>query len=534
MRNNGAEERGLRKVWHVSSYAVGFALDGGVGQVLTAYWMPFLIFAMGMNPLLAGLAAGLSKVWDGIIDPTIGMLVDRTNTRWGKCRPWLLASVVPVFASYVLLWTNLGIQGQWGKFFYFIFAYMLFSTASSIGIVPYDALLPRMVDDYNRRTDYTSYRLVFSGIANVASTYIYNALIHAEAPSDYPVQTHNFLILGIVLGAMFALPLLITFLGSKETFDTTGEARCSFRETFMGYKEILQSKLYRNCFGITLLGTFAGHAFVVTFMTFVLLVYGDIQYQLPLLGAASLSFLTINLKGVFEIGFFVPNVIMMKKRSKHSPLFADLPLFVFGLLILLFVTPKTPVWVFLLGISIAGAGSSCLTFVPNTLLPDLCDVDELIYGKRREGISAGFTKMGRQVMQGLAGLLFGLLLGAFGLGEDQAITPAAAGGGAVFAVKLMMCVIPIISVGAMFMLARRYNLDADSHGKIKACVAQKRAHGAVTTAPREKSLFEDITGQSYDRLWIAETSAQRVAQERRVQEQRTVPVQAAAFAGGAC
>jgi Na+/melibiose symporter-like transporter len=115
-------EHGLRKVWHVTSYAVGFALDGGVGQVLTAYWMPFLMFAMGLDPLLAGLAAGLSKIWDGVIDPLIGLLVDSTKTKWGKCRPWLLASVAPVFVTYVLLWTNLGIQGQWGKFFYFIFA----------------------------------------------------------------------------------------------------------------------------------------------------------------------------------------------------------------------------------------------------------------------------------------------------------------------------------------------------------------------------------------------------------------------------
>jgi Na+/melibiose symporter-like transporter len=500
------KEHGLRKAWHVTAYAVGFALDGGVGQVLSLYYLYFLMYAMGLSPILAGLVAGLTKIWDGVIDPVIGVLVDKTHTKWGKCRPWLLASVVPVFVTYSLLWTNLGLQGQWAKFFYFIFAYILFSTASSIGIVPYDALLPRMVDDYNDRTDYSSYRMIFSGIASVASTYIYEALIPVKTTADYAGYTHNFAILGMVLGVMFALPLLVTFLGSKEKYNPAGEPHYSFRETVRGYGELLQSKLYRKCYAMTMLGAFNQYAIVSTLVIFVLLVYSNLKF-----GNFTLTFLTVNLKGALEIAFFIPNVIAMKKRNKHFPLYFDLPILAAGLLILLFVTPKAPVWLFLLGVSLAGAGTSCLGFVPAALMPDLPDVDELIFGKRREGVSAGFVKMGKQVVQGLAFLLFSVLLTAFGLDETNT-SPEQATFASLAAVKIMLCVIPVLASLGMLLLSRNYRLNAETYAMIKECIAQKRTTGHADVPDDERAVLEDITGLPYERLWIAQSKREEILQ----------------------
>ncbi|MDR3313921.1 MAG: MFS transporter [Oscillospiraceae bacterium] len=500
------KEHGFKKAWHVTAYAIGFALDGGVGQVLSLYYLYFLMFAMGLSPVLAGLVAGLTKIWDGVIDPVIGLLVDKTHTKWGKCRPWLLASVVPVFVTYSLLWTNLGIQGQWGKFFYFIFAYVLFSTASSIGIVPYDALLPRMIDDYNERTDYSAYRMIFSGIASVASTYIYEALIPVKTTADYANYTHEFALLGMILGAMFALPLLITFLGSKERRDLPTQERMNLKETLQGYRELLKSRIYRKCYVLSMFGAFNQYAIVSTLVIFVLLVYSNLNYTVPLLGSITLTFITVNLKGGLEIAFFVPNVILMKKRSKHFPLLVDLPVLAAGLFILLLVTPQTPVWLFLLGVSLAGAGTSCLGFVPNALMPDLPDVDELIYGKRREGVSAGLVKMGKQVVQGLAFLLFSLLMAVFQLDETNT-SPDQATFATMAAVKIMLCVLPVIFAVGMLLLSRGYKLNAETHALLKGRIAQKRAQGTVTLPEEEQTLLAEIAGLPYEQLWIAQPGA---------------------------
>jgi Na+/melibiose symporter-like transporter len=505
MDTQPTRERGLKKLWHVTAYSVGFALDGGVGQVLSLYYMYFLMFAMGLSPVQAGLVTGLTKVWDGIIDPVIGVLVDKTHTKWGKCRPWLLASVIPIFVTYSLLWTDLGIQGQWARFAYFIVAYILFSTASSIGIVPYDALLPRMVDDYNERTDYSSYRMIFSGVVGVGSTYIYEALIPVQTTADYVDYIGNFRILGLVLGAMFALPLLVTFLGSKERKrdDAPAVEKIGILETFRSYGQLLRARLYRKCYALTLMGAFSQYALITTLVIFVLLVYSNLPINVPVIGGTfSLTFLTVTLKDAIESVFFIPNVVGMKKRSKHFPLWFDLPILAAGLVILLFVTPSTPVWLFLLGVALMGAGSSCLGFVPAALMPDLPDVDEMIYGTRREGVSAGLVKMGKQVVQGLSFLLFSVLLTVFGLDADTA-NPDMASFGTMAAVKIMLCALPLVLAMVMLVLSQGYKLDAASHGQIKAAIAEKRETGSATVTEEQKALFADIAGLPYETLWIS-------------------------------
>jgi len=495
-------ERGLRKFWHVTAYAAGYTLEGGVGMVISMYYLYFLMFAMGMSPLLAGLVTGFTKIWDGVIDPVIGILVDRTNTKWGKCRPWLLGSVVPIFVTYALLWTNLGLQGQTARFFYFIFAYMLFATATSAGMISYDALLPRMIGSYNERADYSAYRMIFSGIATTVSIYIYEAIVPVETTADYALHTREFAILGLVLGAMFAVPMLIAFIGSKERYDPAPEERVTYRETLRGYIELLRTSLFRKCYIMTMLCAFIAYAIVTTLVIYVLLVYSNLRFDVPLLGGITLTFITINMKGVFEFGFFVPNVIMMKKKSKHFPFLVDLPILTAGLLILLFITPKTPIWIFIAGIAFIGAGTSCLGIVSNALMPDLPEVDEMIYGKRREGVIAGMVKMGKQVMQGASFLVFSLLMTIFGLDESNA-SPDQATFGTMMAVKLMLCVIPILAILVILLLARKYRLNEATHTQIKEHIAQKRAGGPVEIPPEQQKLYAGFAGRPFASLWIA-------------------------------
>ena len=496
------KEGGLRKFGRVTAYAAGYTLEGGVGMVLSMYYLYFLMFAMGLSPLLAGIVTGFTKIWDGIIDPVIGILVDKTNTKLGKCRPWLLGSVVPIFATYALLWTNLGIQGQTAKFFYFIFAYMLFAVATSAGMIAYDALLPRMVADYGERTNYSAYRMIFSGIATTASIYIYEAIVPAKTSADYALYTREFGILGLVLGACFAAPMLVSFLGSKERYDLPPEERLGYRETLRGYVDLLRTSLFRKCYAMTMLCAFVAYAIVTTLVIYVLLVYSNLSFHVPLLGGITLTFITINMKGVFEFAFFPPNVVMMKKKSKHFPFLFDLPILAAGLLILLFITPQTPIWIFLIGIACVGAGTSCLGIVSNALMPDLPEVDEMIYGLRREGVIAGMVKMGRQVMQGAAFLVFSVLMTVFGLDESNA-SPDQATFGTMMAVKLMLCVIPLLAILTILLLARKYRLNEATHAQIKEHIAQKRAEGSVDIPAEQQALYAELAGRPFASLWIA-------------------------------
>ncbi|MDR3292668.1 MAG: MFS transporter, partial [Clostridiales bacterium] len=312
----------LKKAWKITSYSTGYALGGGVTQVFTLYYMGFLMFAMGLPPLLAGAVIAIGKIWDGFIDPIMGILVDRTKTRFGSCRPWFLASAIPVFLSYFMLWYCFGIEGNLGRFFYFLFAQFCFSTAYSMGTVPYEAILPKIVDSYNERTNYSSLRFVFSGIASVGGSFIYSAMIPAETVEEYVGMDMNFMKMGLVLGAIFAIPLLITFIGTKEKprIDTISRQKDSLKSTFKSYGELLKSKLYVKCYILTMLGAFLYYAIAVTLVIYVLLIYGNRHYDnFPIFGTITLALLVVNIRDLFESALFVPNFFIMKKFGKHRP-----------------------------------------------------------------------------------------------------------------------------------------------------------------------------------------------------------------------
>lgn len=497
------EKAKKKKVLGMLSYASADMLGGGVNQVISLYYMAFLTFVAGLPPVLAGLVTGIGKIWDGISDPVMGVIVDRTKTKWGSCRPYFLIAVIPVFITYFMLWTTFGISSVGGKFVYLTFAYILFSTAFTIAIVPYESLLPKMVSSYSERTNYSSLRMIFSGVACVVSTYIYEMIIPANQALS-PALQPNYVTLGLVLGVFFAVPLIFTFLGTKEKVNVDDKKeKLTVKQIFREYKEVLSSKTYRKCYALDLLGTLVSRSGLSALVIFVLLIYGN---RPDFFLGFTLVFIVVNLKGALEIGFFPVNVAIMKKKSKHAPYLLDLPLIFISAVIVLFVTPSTPVWVFLIACGLLGAGVSCLAFVPMTLLPDLTDVDEIIYGKRREGVNAGLTTMGRKIVQGLTLTLFGFILEAFGLNTESA-SPEMATSGSIWALKIMFSVIPILTCGIMIFISKTYALNKDTHGLIKELVEKKRNGEAVVLTEEEKAVVEKITGQSASRMWITQTES---------------------------
>ncbi len=488
-----------KKLFGMLSYAAGDTMCGGVGQVISAYYLTFLLYVVGLNPILAGLVTGIGKFWDGISDPIMGVAVDRTRTKWGACRPYFLISVIPLFFTYFMLWYGWGIEGEIGKFVYFAFAYIAFSTAFTIAAVPYEALLPKMIDGYQERTNYSSLRMIFSGVGCVLSTYIYEWLVPSATLS--PANIPNFRNLGLVLGVFFALPMLFTFFGTKENPTPLSSQKMTLKMVLLHYKEVLQSKTYRKYFALNLCGAFVSSAVLSSLMVFLYITYGNIQ---NLFLTFSLSFIVINLKGAIEIAFFPINVILMKKFNKHRPYLIDVPLIIASSIIILFVTPQTPIWVFLIAMAFLGAGTSCLGFVPMTLLPDLADVDELIHGKRREGSNAGLTTMGKKIVSGLAITVFGLILGIFGLNTNGGTeSSTAVGTNAIVAVKIMFCVIPLVVCSVMLLISRTYKLDERRHSLIKNLLKRKEVGEEITFTEEEVKACEEVSGHKFETLWIS-------------------------------
>ncbi|TFG82738.1 MAG: MFS transporter, partial [Erysipelotrichales bacterium] len=131
----------LRKIPLI--YKIGYGAGNlGVGvamQVIGAYLVFFATVILGIPGSLAGLAVGISVFWDAVTDPVAGYLSDRTRTRFGRRRPWMLASALPVGLTYFAIWAPPGSLSGGALSLWIAGAILLFYSAMTVFNVPYTA-----------------------------------------------------------------------------------------------------------------------------------------------------------------------------------------------------------------------------------------------------------------------------------------------------------------------------------------------------------------------------------------------------------
>ena len=141
-------------------YSLGDAAANLVFQMMVIFQLKFYTDVFGLDGAVAGsvlLIASLSAI---VVDPLIGMMADRTNTRWGKFRPWLLWTAIPFCVFYVLAFYNPGIEDKGMVATYATISYLLLMTVYSFNNVPYTSLGGVITSDIKERTSITTIRFV--------------------------------------------------------------------------------------------------------------------------------------------------------------------------------------------------------------------------------------------------------------------------------------------------------------------------------------------------------------------------------------
>jgi glycoside/pentoside/hexuronide:cation symporter, GPH family len=111
----------------------------------------FLLEIAKVSPLYVGIIMIVRKIWDAVTDPFIGTLSDSLVTPWGRRRPWILISALPLGIYWLLQWM---VQpfGEITLFFYFLIILICYSTLHTFQVVPYRALIPDVALTYNTRS----------------------------------------------------------------------------------------------------------------------------------------------------------------------------------------------------------------------------------------------------------------------------------------------------------------------------------------------------------------------------------------------
>ena len=187
----------------------GFSLTS---TIVGAYFAIFLTDVVGLAPGVAAAAIFIGRTWDYFNDPFIGYLSDRTRTRWGRRRPFLLFGALPFAAVFALLWWRPPFSSPVALAVYYAVAYLLYDTGATFVYMPYFALTPELTSDYDERTSLTSYRMFFSIAASFVAFTVPLMIVGAFRPENAP----RVWLMGGMFGLASALPLLGVFLGTRE------------------------------------------------------------------------------------------------------------------------------------------------------------------------------------------------------------------------------------------------------------------------------------------------------------------------------
>ena len=150
------------------SEKIGYALGDGAANIawrgVATFLFIFYTDVFGLNPAVVGILFLIARFGDGIIDILMGIVCDRTNTKYGKFRPWILWTAIPLGITLSMLFTTPNL-GPTGKIVYAYATYLLFFLIYTANNIPYGALMAVMSGDDKERTSLGSYRMVgaFSG-----------------------------------------------------------------------------------------------------------------------------------------------------------------------------------------------------------------------------------------------------------------------------------------------------------------------------------------------------------------------------------
>ena len=154
-------------------------------SIIAALFPIFMMDVVGVTPALAAAALFIGRSWDYVNDPIVGYLSDRTRTRWGRRRPWLLFGSLPFALTFILLWLRpTFITTETGLLIFFAAVYLIYEASATTVYMPYFALTPELTQDYDERTQLTSFRMLFNIIGGLTAYTLPMLVIGSMIPQN--------------------------------------------------------------------------------------------------------------------------------------------------------------------------------------------------------------------------------------------------------------------------------------------------------------------------------------------------------------
>lgn len=367
-------------------YSVFNGADYLIKNVIGKYMFFFYTTSLAIPPLWIAIGQPLVKLLDVVTDPLVGEWSDRTKSKMGKRRPWILVGAITLGIVFPLSWMPTFVM-FWDPmptvvsiFVYFLLFKLLYYITHTVAVVPYYALGAELSKDYQERTRIVGWRHFIGAPMTVLATLPF---VFATNPEYFDDE-----ITGVAV-VMCGVGLIIIVTGLLTTFGTRERAELDAKKP-LPMKQALKITFKNRSF-MFLVGTVffygIGQYFAVSFAAYLItyIIYdGDKSGFAQLIAWATgfgvLVSLGLNLL-IRRLGESVEKIRLLKVCLLLSLLVPAAVLVSFQ--------PGEPYWYFVFHVLALPIGNTAIEILPLSIVADVCDVDELNSGRRREGAFVG-------------------------------------------------------------------------------------------------------------------------------------------------
>ncbi|MRR18948.1 MFS transporter [bacterium] len=465
---------------------VGYSLgDGAANFIFQTMMLLQLSFYTDTFGLTAGAAATLflvARLWGAVCDPVFGALADRTTTRWGKFRPWILWTAIPFGVLGYLAFTTPD-MGSTGKLVYAYVTYFLLLTVYSANNNPYSALSGVITGNMKERTSLSSFRFVVVTLATIAiqgfTLPMVNHFGQGSSARGYQITMGIFCVLAIVF-------FLFTFLTTKERIVPPPQQKSSLKQDL--------SDLFHNKQWVMMFIVFLFMFIFLAIRNSILLYY--FKYYLDpesmrgfLVNIDKVLFGLLNGLGMTDAGanfadntFSVINIISqlaaiagiavgnaMAKRFGKRDVFRAWLIVAGVVAALFFVVPPSAIFlVFLLSVLFNFSWGVTMP-LPWAMMADVADYSEWKNNRRATGIVFAAIVVGLKVGLAVGGALAGWLLKGYGYVANVPQTPEAVQG-----IRLTVSVFPAIALAFCVIALFIYGIGKKTETEMQDELAARR------------------------------------------------------------
>lgn len=419
----------------LQNYKVGFGekVAFGVGDLAINFvWASIGLFivyfytdVVGISPGVVGILMLVSRIWYGVSDVIMGVIVDRTDTKYGKARPWILYLAIPFGISTILLFTIPQNFSDVLKIVYIFITYNLMVIMFTGVVIPYGTLNTFITRDINECSKLNLYRMFFAHIGGLIVGTCTLPLVKAygNTQTSWAMAYGTYSVIGVIL-------FLITFKYTRErvgSISSTTRQKVSISESL---KSLLKNKYWIIIFAYSIVQTIG----IIVANT------STVYYAKYIFGYESIVkyFTVTNLVPIIlAVVFLMP--FLVEKYGKRNVGIMGRIISIISTLIIVFAGNNFTI--VMIGSIIRGFSASFHCAAGWAFFSDIIEYGEWKNGIRNEGVIYFAGSFGQKFGSGIAAALFGWILTAFGY-QDNA---EAVSSGTIFAIKFLFLYLPILA-----------------------------------------------------------------------------------------